>query len=117
MTEIESMNTINRFAIVVVPKEPFFAWARGLGGEPLLEELAPNDLSTVYLAEASDEDEPNAVVRWHFKEIFDEQLMGWHTDEGAWPAPRTFAMFREWFDARVVDMVFDLSDGPIEHDS
>ena len=33
-----------------------------------------------------------------------------------WPEPRTIAMFQEWFDAEVVDLVFDLSGRPIEHD-
>jgi hypothetical protein len=41
-------------------------------------------------------------------------LNSWHRDETAWPR-RRIAMFREWFDANVVDMV-GLDRGPIEAD-
>ena len=41
----------------------------------------------------------------------------WHTRKADWPLPRTFAMFQEWFDAEIGDLVFDLSDDePIEYD-
>ncbi len=107
------MNSINRAAIVVRPKAPFFEWARSLeGGLP--ETTEP--WTSVYLVDAGETEEPSRILRRCFASIFEEQLNGWHCDMDDWPQPRTAAMFREWFEVEVVDLVFDLNDGPIEHD-
>ena len=47
--------------------------------------------------------------------VFEEQLTAWHCDIEGWPKPRTIAVFQTWFGAQVVDLVFELSEGPIEH--
>lgn len=108
------MRSINRVAIVVRPKPAFFEWAETLDGEKI---EAPEAWSSVYLVEASEDDEPEETLQRHFKQVFEEQLGSWHTRKADWPLPRTFAMFQEWFDAEIGDLVFDLSDDePIEYD-
>jgi hypothetical protein len=107
------MNSINRAAIVVRPKTPFFDWARALeGGLPENTQT----WTSVYLVPADENDQPDKIVRRCFGQIFEEQLEAWHRVEDDWPTPRTFSLFQQWFDADVVDLVFDLSDEPIEHD-
>ncbi len=107
------MYSINRAAIVLRPKKPFFDWARSLeGGLPESTEA----WCSVYLAEAAENDEPDEILRRHFAPIFEEQLASWHRVVDDWPAPRTFALFQQWFDAEVVDLVFDLSEEPPKHD-
>jgi hypothetical protein len=107
------VNSINRAAVVVRPKAPFFEWARSLeGGLP--EGTEP--WTSVYLVEAGDNEEPSRVLRRCFASIFEEQLEAWHRNPDDWLKPRSMAMFREWFDAEVVDLVFDLGRGAIEHD-
>jgi len=108
-----AVNSINRAAVVVRPKAPFFDWARSLeGGLPEATEA----WTSVYLVEAGEDEEPSVVLRRCFASIFEEQLVAWHRDMEDWPKPRTMATFRDWFEANVVDLVFDLCDGPIEHD-
>ncbi|MEQ8789532.1 MAG: hypothetical protein RIC55_24775 [Pirellulaceae bacterium] len=105
------MKSINRFAIVVRLKEPYLVWARSIDdGDP------DPETCSVYLADADENEPPEDVLRRHFAEIFEEQLESWHLDTDRWPKVRTPAVFEQWFDARVVDLVFDLADEPIEHD-
>lgn len=107
------MLSINRVAIVVRPKTPFFDWARALeGGLP--ESTKP--WTMVYLAPADDGEQPKEILRRCFGEIFEEQLGSWHRVEEDWPTRRTFSLFQQWFDAEIVDLVLDLVDEPIEHE-
>ncbi len=107
------MNSINRAAVVVRPKAPFFEWARSLeGGLP--ETTEP--WTSVYLVDARENEEPSHILRRSFASIFEEQLEAWHQDIDDWPHRRTMATFGEWFEAEIVDLVFDLKDGPIEHE-
>jgi len=110
------MKSINRLAILVTPREPFLAWARAIAVESEVVDDAADSLTTVYLVEVPDEFDPVQVIREHYPEIFVEQLNAWHRDESAWPRRRTEVVFRDWFEARVVDMVWDLGREPIEPD-
>lgn len=108
------MRSINRVAIVVRPKPAFFEWAGSLQGERVEN---PEIWCSVYLVEASEHDEPRETLKRCFEDVFEEQLGSWHTRAADWPSPRTFAMFCDWFDAEVGDLVFDLSeDEPLEYD-
>lgn len=108
------MRSINRVAIVACPKPAFSDWAASLEGG--IGE-SPAAWTSVYLVEASEEDEPLETLQRHFNRVFEEQLESWHTRQGDWPSPRTFAMFCEWFDTKIGDLVFDLSDDePLEYD-
>jgi hypothetical protein len=108
------MRSINRVAIVVRPKPAFFEWAGSLQGERVEN---PEIWCSVYLVEASEVDEPQETLLRHFQRVFEEQLESWHTREADWPSPRTFSLFREWFDAEVGDLIFNLSDDePLEFD-
>lgn len=105
-------DTIDRNAILVRPKRPFFDWANGVfnSGPPINEK----DECNVYLIREMDSNE--AVLRWvrtHFDDVFVNELNDWCTDEGRWPQKRTYVLFSEWFDVEVHSMVLDLEDGPV----
>ena len=107
------MRSVNRLAIVVRPKPAFFQWAQSLEGPSINME----PWCSVYLAWASENELPTTTLRRHFNEVFEEQLLGWSTDESEWPPRRTLAMFQEWFDVALGDMVFDLSiKKPLKYD-
>ncbi len=40
--------------------------------------------------------------------IFEAELDDWHRDTGTWPAERTYALFRKWFDLRLYTLIQDL---------
>jgi hypothetical protein len=110
------MKLVNRMAIVVRPKEPYCAWARSLDAEAPTGCMAVGAFCNVYLVDEGDIQHPEKVLRRHYADIFVEMLASWYRDESTWPARRTLTLFQEWFEAEVVEMVFDLSQRPLELD-
>jgi hypothetical protein len=107
------MRSINRAAIVVRPKTPFFEWTQTLeDGPPSKTE----PWTSVYLVTEQEGSPPESILRKHFKQIFDEQLLAWHLIEEDWPKQRTFSLFQKWFEADVEDLVRDLSNHDLRHD-
>ena len=106
---------INRVAAVVEPKEAFFAWARALDDDELaIDSFSPTSLTSVYLLEEAEQSEKSLQRHWDW--IFEKKLYSWHRDREDWPQKRTYRIFREWFDVRLVELVFDFSDEPLLHD-
>ncbi len=102
----------NRAAIIVRPKIPFVEWVRSV-------DASSSDITTkkireepnVYLVHDYETDsEKNQVVAENFKQIFEEELFGWVTDESAWPKKRDLKTFKQWFQVEFLTMVLDLSD-------
>ncbi|HTE43527.1 MAG TPA: hypothetical protein VK629_22095, partial [Steroidobacteraceae bacterium] len=90
---------INRGAVIVLPRKPYLDWAAGLDDSGIVP--TDDDEQTVFLIPNYDDDADGwRILKSCWDVIFDEQLLGWHTDESAWPQNRTFAMFREWFDVK-----------------
>jgi hypothetical protein len=72
------MKSVNRYAIVVRTKQPFFDWAGTLdGGLP----NSTNPWTSVCLVTAPDDEGPEKILRGNFAVIFEEQLESWHTDK------------------------------------
>ena len=111
------METVNRVSVVVEPKEPFLAWTRSLKTASPIDEMSPDDLTSVFLVDANGDDFDRAeILGRHWHAMFDEQLFSWHTDQRDWPTNRTLDLFLEWFDVRVVELVYDLGEGILDHD-
>ena len=90
-------------------------WARELDDdEPGIDSMSREDLTSVFLIEC--DDEVARPLKRHWEWIFEEKLCGWCRTPDQWPHRRTFAMFHDWFDIRLVDLIFDLAQGPIVHD-
>ncbi len=109
-------SVINRIAAIVTPREPYLSWVRGLDetGGPRIDDVPIEELTSLYLLE---EVEDTERLLWrHWAWIFDEALSSWCSDPECWPRERTFAMFQEWFEIRLVDLVFDLAAQPLIHE-
>ncbi len=112
-----SFETMNRTAVVVVPKQPFVDWLNHIpdpefkfdGKDYTLD--AMREHATVYLIPDFDE---TPEMEEFFKKIkpsvFEEQLQGWYGDQNTWPKLRTAKVFDLWFDAIIDCMVFDTLD-------
>jgi hypothetical protein len=104
---------INRSAIVLMPKQPFFKWLQQ--HDPAMNmhhELLEGD---VYLL--PDFETKEQVEKWlqkNYNELFEEQLHNWYTDEDMWPQKRSFQLFQEWFSYSIHTMLFDTQKGMIE---
>lgn len=102
---------INRNAIVVKPKKPFFDWLNHLFPEDPMHEKPETN---IYLIKEKNSNEE--IERWisrNFDQLFQNELNDWHTDERAWPQKRTYKLFKEWFDFEIHSMVLDLEETEI----
>lgn len=106
---------INRCAVIIRPAQPYLDWAAGLDDSGLIPDL--DGEPTIYLLpEYHDDVEGWQFVSECFDIIFEAELEGWHTRESDWPANRTFAMFRDWFQVTLSSGIEDLCEGLIVDD-
>ncbi|WP_442587164.1 hypothetical protein ACSBL2_14065 [Pedobacter sp. AW31-3R] len=108
---IYDYDPINRNALFVKAKKPFYDWINYIDPEfPVVD----NDEGTVYLIKELDTQKK--LENWlkkHFDEIFRNELNGYHTDPEDWPQTRTFKVFKEWFSVEISSMVVDMLETPI----
>jgi hypothetical protein len=76
------MRTVNRTAIMVAPKEPYYAWAPALEPDSPIDEQMVDELSQVYLVdEPGDGEDFENLLRRHYVSIFERQLYQWVRSE------------------------------------
>lgn len=108
-------NSIDRSAIVVKPKKPFFDWVNSI--YPDDEPISEKEENNIYLIREMDNNEQ--ALNWikrNFDALFTNELNDWYTDEIKWPKKRTFKMFSNWFDIEFCSMVLDLEEFDITKD-
>ena len=112
------MDTLNRSAIVVKPKQRFLDWLHAV--DPTSHGITLDDVCReppIYLIAEWDTDEGLvAILREVCEEIFEEQLDGWYRVPSSWPQDRSYEVFCQWFECQHHSMLFDLCDEPIIHD-
>jgi hypothetical protein len=108
--------SLNRSAILIIPRQPYADWANALDDDgPRFELSEANDELTVFLGPDLDTvEEIEAYVTKNFDYFFETSLFGWSTDPTQWPRRRTRRMFRDWFDIRIHTIVEDTLDAPYE---
>jgi hypothetical protein len=104
------MRSVNRSTVIVRPRKPYVEWARGVDDEAATVTAAElcRDPTVYLIPEVTDEPHAEELIRDCFAMIFENELNGWIIDETAWPANRTYEMFRQWFDIEIDSMVIDL---------
>jgi len=107
-------DSINRNAVVVHGKKPFFDWISFLYPEsPVTGQVEGN----IYLVREMDSNEQ--IEKWlkrNFDKIFQNELNDWHIDATAWPQKRTFKTFCDWFSYEIHSMVLDMEKSRITKD-
>ncbi len=105
-------DSIDRNAIIVKPKQPFFDWLNKIFQDE--EPIMTLDENNIYLIREMDSNEQ--ILQWikkNFDLIFLNELNNWYTDENVWPQKRNYKMFAEWFDIEIHSMIIDLEDFPV----
>ncbi len=54
------------------------------------------------------QEEAEEILEEVYEAIFEAELDYWHRDTAAWPAERTYAVFRKWFEVRFYPLIQDL---------
>src|SRR5438105_4177409 len=102
------MQMMNRNAIMVKPKQPYWDWANGLEDEPALPETMSSEHPVYLLPECDNDSQFQRWLKKNYLTIFENELQSWWQDEDDWPAVRDYNTFRAWFDIEYGSEVFDL---------
>lgn len=102
---------INRNAVMVKAKKPFYDWIHYVDPEfPVVDD----DEGTIYLIqELQTKQKIENWLKKNFDQIFTNELAAYHTDTDDWPQKRTFKIFKDWFTVEITSMIVDLVDTPI----
>ena len=109
------MRQVNRAIAVIRPRQPFIDWVNSReGGLPgLTQEHERRETRALLIPEPERRQGGRRFIELNFAFIFEDELTVWSRDRSSWPAPRTLALFDEWFDVEIHDVVFDLGDDKI----
>ncbi|POR22154.1 hypothetical protein BWK58_11350 [Flavobacterium columnare] len=102
------MEILDRSAIIIKPKQPYFDWVKSLDQETSAMEISMLEKPRTYLTDSVLKDEEKHIKKY-FKTIFEFELEAIWIDEDDWPEKLTIKTFKEWFDIEVSDWVQDLS--------
>ena len=101
------MYLINKAAVLVKVKQPCLDWINATGGPIDFTFAMANDDCHVYLIDEHDtEQELELLIQDCYKEIFENELVGWIRDKSVWPEVN-YQTFLDWFETTVHCMVFD----------
>ena len=112
---MHNMDSINRQAAVIKPKEPYLNWINslpGAGKQLELEELN-RDCTALLIPHFDDDDDSMKYIKGIYRKIFEIELDSWCTDENTWPKKRSYGLFLEWFRVEIHSEVFDFGKGII----
>ncbi|MEX2608937.1 MAG: hypothetical protein WEA24_03260 [Gemmatimonadota bacterium] len=105
---------LNRNLVTVRPRQPFVDWVRKQDPDDLMPEDEIRNSPGAYLI--PDFEVPGECERWvrqHFPTLFEMQLNEWYMNPSMWPRDRSWERFNEWFEWEVIEIVWDLVDGPL----
>ncbi len=103
--------TINRNAIQIKAKKPFYDWIAYVDPE---FPVVINDEGTLYLIkEQKTKAKIESWLKKNFDQLFKNELNDFHTDEKDWPQKRTYKIFQEWFSVEISSLIVDLQDTDI----
>ncbi len=105
---------INRNAIIITPKKPFWDWARTFSpyysdSDSQSEEI---NNSNTYLI-GKDVDDCKKWLQKQYDELFTIELEDWHSTKKDWPKKRSYKMFTEWFSINFSTIVYDIEERPV----
>lgn len=113
MFEPGNLEVINRVAVTIKPKQPFYDWINSIEIIDNLEDSL-KDCDTYLIPDYEEYDKVEKWLKKNFDKLFIEQLGGWYLDETLWPNNRTFKMFTEWFEYVISTAVWDTETKLIE---
>ena len=104
------MKRLNRWVVVVRPKEPFYTWANSLKDDhpKLTPEEFIGDATILLIPDQEDLDAAETLVVAKFEPVFEHFLTLRVADPLVWPENRSIAMFNEWFEVEFHQNAIDL---------
>ena len=109
------MDSINRSAAIIKPKQPLLDWLNALPDTDRPFTLADfqTDYTVLLLPEFGDDLHALKFIKKLYKDIFEKELDSFCTDPDYWPTKRDYKTFSQWFYIEFHSMVFDTVDKEI----
>lgn len=104
--------TINRNAVVIIPKQAFFDWANTVFPEDPTDADDYMEYNTYLIAEDSFQGDPEEALENYWEFIFENELFDISTDDEDWPMELTWELFTKFFKFHFSSFVTDLEDNP-----
>jgi hypothetical protein len=106
---------INRSVAIIRPKQPYVDWANQLPDANRKTSLSDlqEDCTVILVPEYDNDDDAKKYIDKIARDILENELFSWCTNEDWWPQNRTKAMFWKWFDVELHSEVIDPSEEPI----
>lgn len=114
-----SLKNVNRNALIVFPDKPFIDWVNYIFPDDPVLNIDPleHDEGNVYLLPIKESvNQSMNYLRRYFREIFENELRDWCTDETQWPQNITWKLFTEWFHYSIQSVVMDIDNEPLERE-
>ena len=104
------MQSVNRTAVIIKPKQPFVDWLNSIPGESSENTIdnISRENTTFLIPEFFGPVESMKYIKKYYNLIFEFELFGWIVTEKLWPKNRTWKMFQELFKIEINSEVFDL---------
>ncbi len=105
---------INRYAVIMKPRQPFLYWLENLG---LVDDYEEDFIkgSKIYLIS----DEIQDLEQWlrkKYDRFFTLELGTFHNNKKEWPQKRNYKMFKEWFQVDITISIYDVEKRPVLKD-
>ena len=111
---------LNRCAVVVTPKAPFWDWVKKSGDiDGTLETEEKKDSNIYLIPDYESEGDIALAIEKHLVEIYEDifiaELEAWYTDPETYPET-TYERFNEWFTVSAHTMIFDTVSKPLKRE-
>ena len=108
---------LNRCAVTIVPKSPFWAWVNETSGMDMsFSEQVPDNNMYLIPSYESEENIKSAIenyLKQNYADIFTNELEAWNMDPTTFPEI-SYTRFNEWFNVHVHTMIFDTLKNPLK---
>lgn len=108
---------INRNAVLIIPKQPFFDWANAVFPEDPTTADHYSEYNTYLIAEESFQGNAKEALDGYWEYIFESELFDISTEDKDWPEELTWELFTTFFNVHFSSVVTDLEDNPFYLDN
>lgn len=109
----EYFDFINRTALIIKPKKPFFEWLKSIDPKDDVLDDYMDDPDVNLLPDFEEIDQIENWIKKNFDAIFRDQMNQWYTEEDLWVQNRTLKLFNKWFEYSMHTMIWDTLNKPI----
>ena len=103
---------VNRNVVFVKPKAPFLEWIKKIY-LPQQPPVLKHEGNIYLVPEYESEKGVIKFLKKNFDRMFCSELWSWDMYENKWPSNRNYKVFTEWFEIKLLPMLYDMGNNPL----